>query len=111
MKKIKNLLIRSYSSREKIIFLLILSLIMRDAFINIPYVNILIVNIENRIAIVWFIALLIFRPSLHKLLIFSIFFLFLFFLIFMAGGWNSDFGIGVIVYTSLVLVATKYPKK
>jgi len=111
MKKIKNLLVRPYSAYEKIIFLLILALVMRDAFIDVPYINLFIVDLENRAAIVWFMALLIFRPSIPKLLISSIVFLIILVFVLILVGKNSDYGVGLIVYMSFVLAAIKYPKK
>ncbi len=109
MIKLKRIFKRSITAPEKVIFLLIVYLILRDAFSSIPYINLITKDIGSRIAITWILALFMFRPSPSKLLISSIVAFAIFLLLRLIGN-TGDYGLGMVVMISLVVLAMKYPK-
>ncbi len=102
MRNLIKIAINLIANAPKLSLLIIFYIALRDIAIFIPYLNLFIQGLENRLAIVWLLALIIYRFSQNSIVAWILIFLFL-----------SMFGIrvGLIIYTSSILMFFKHLRR
>lgn len=98
MRKLTNAIINLIDSVPKLLLLVIFYIALRDVAVTVPFLNVITQGLENRLVIVWLLALLMYKFSHNSIVTWIVIFLFL-----------SIYGIhvGLTIYASLILVFIK----
>ncbi len=99
MKNLIKIAINLITNTPKLSLLIIFYIALRDIAIFVPYLNLFTRGLENRLAIVWLLALIMYRFSQNSIVTWILIFLLL-----------SMFGIhvGLIIYVSSILIFFKH---
>lgn len=111
MNRIINLINKNKSREFWLVVFAIVYIIGRGVFMDMPFLNLLIINFENGIIIFWILMLLFWRFTYQNLIIISALLLIAYSCsVIIRNGINND-NLGVMIYISLILAFIKYVKE
>ncbi len=85
----------------------VLLVLLPTMLANVPYLNLLVLETDQRLVYLWVAALLIFRPTTNKIVLFILILLGLHFISLLLGQDIGSGVLGVVMYISLIYIFFK----
>ncbi|RJQ27607.1 hypothetical protein C4577_01065 [Candidatus Parcubacteria bacterium] len=111
MEKINKLSQQLPLTLQQLLILVIIYLAMRDIGPNTPYVNLITTDLAGKLVILWLVIILMIKPSVNKLLLWSGFILGIHFVTVSWGAREEGQSFGLLIYIALLFAAFKLVKE